>query len=62
MEQNSLDRYLVVNRASGAMVSATAATVRIRHFPPLVADEPAARGGTDRGPTPLEYVLAALCA
>ncbi len=61
MEQDSSE-YTVVNRASGAMVSTSAAEIRIRHFPPLVSDEPTARGGTDRGPSPLEYVLAALCA
>ena len=28
----------------------------------IVSDEPPRRGGEDRGPTPLEYVLVALCA
>ncbi len=32
----------------------------IRSFEPLVVDEPPALGGTDRGPTPVELLLAAL--
>jgi hypothetical protein len=56
------EEYLVVNRASGKMLSHSAAHIAVRHFPPLIADEPPKRGGTDQGPTPLEYVLVALCA
>jgi uncharacterized OsmC-like protein len=44
------------------MISPTAARVYVRDLAPLLADEPPARGGEDRGPSPLEYVLAALCA
>lgn len=54
--------YMVVNRAHGRMLSRASAEVRVREFPPIVSDEPPARGGEDRGPTPLEYVLVALCA
>ena len=53
---------VVVNRARGEMLSHTASAVHVRDFPPLVSDEPPARGGEDRGPTPLELVLVALCA
>lgn len=56
------NEYIVVNRAYGKMISNAAAEIRIRDFPPLVSDEPPARGGENRGPTPLELILAALCA
>ncbi len=58
---SELPEYIVVNRASGRMLSHAAAEVSVRRFT-LVSDEPPARGGEDRGPTPLEYVLVALCA
>ncbi len=32
----------------------------IRDFTPLIMDEPAALGGEDQGPNPLEYLLASL--
>ncbi len=35
--------------------------VYVRDFPPLFMDEPPAMGGGDAGPSPMEYVLAALC-
>lgn len=54
--------YLVINRARGRMRTHSAAEIQIRHFAPLVSDEPQARGGADEGPSPLEYILAALCA
>jgi len=53
---------IVVNSASGKMLSHSAATITVRGFPPIVSDEPPKRGGEDRGPTPLEFVLVALCA
>lgn len=59
---NELPEYVVVNRASGRMLTHCAAEVSVRDFPPLVSDEPPSRGGEDRGPTPLELVLVALCA
>ena len=56
------EEYIVTNRARGEMLSPAATAVHIREFPPLVSDEPPARGGENRGPSPLELVLAALCA
>ena len=53
---------VVTNRARGRMLTHAAAAIEVRHFPPLVSDEPPSRGGEDRGPTPLELVLMALCA
>jgi uncharacterized OsmC-like protein len=54
--------YIVVNRAHGRMLSHSAAEIVVRDHEPIVADEPPARGGENRGPTPLEFVLVALCA
>lgn len=54
--------YIVVNRSQGRMLSHTSAEIVVRDHAPIVADEPPARGGQDRGPTPLEFVLVALCA
>ena len=54
--------YIVVNRARGRMLSHTSAEIVVRDHPPIVADEPPVRGGENRGPTPLEFVLVALCA
>ena len=59
---SELPDYVVVNRASGRMLTRSASEIRVRDFAPIVSDEPPARGGEDRGPTPLEYVLVALCA
>lgn len=56
------NEYIVVNRARGRMLSHSAAEIVVRHFPPVISDEPPLRGGTDQGPSPLEYILVALCA
>jgi len=54
--------YIVTNRAKGRMLTRAAAEIVVREHPPIVADEPPSRGGEDRGPTPLEFILVALCA
>jgi hypothetical protein len=54
--------YIVTNRARGKMLSHAAAAIYVRDFAPVVSDEPPSRGGENRGPSPLEYILAALCA
>lgn len=61
-EDRSAEQYLVTNRARGRMVSHSASEIMVRNFPLLTSDEPPVRGGGDRGPSPLEYVLVALCA
>ena len=53
--------HIVVNRASGRMLTHAGAEIAVRGFT-VVSDEPRSRGGDDRAPTPLEYVLVALCA
>lgn len=52
----------VTNAARGVMIDHASSRVYVRDFPPLVADEKSTAGGQDRGPTPLEYILAGLCA
>lgn len=54
--------HIVVNRARGEMLSATATAIHVRDFQPLVSDEPPTRGGENRGQSPLELLLASLCA
>jgi uncharacterized OsmC-like protein len=54
--------YIVVNRARGKMITHAAAEVYVRDFPPVISDEPPSRGGENRGPSPMEYILVALCA
>lgn len=61
-DQGKTEEYVVINRARGKMISHAAAQVFVRNFPPVISDEPPSRGGEDRGPSPLEYVLIALCA
>jgi uncharacterized OsmC-like protein len=57
-----VEQYVVTNRASGAMLDHTGCAIRVRELPPLVSDEPPSRGGQDRGPSPLELLLASLVA
>lgn len=52
----------VTNKVSGKMRSHTSSEIYIRDFEPLISDEPPKRGGNNTGPTPLEIMLAALCA
>lgn len=54
--------YIVVNRARGEMLTRSASKIHIRDLEPVISDEPPTRGGENRGPSPLEYILAALCA
>jgi len=53
---------VVVNVAGGRMLSPTATELQVRDLAPLISDEPPARGGENRGPSPLELVLCSLCA
>lgn len=54
--------HIVVNRARGKMLTHAAAEIYVRDFPPVISDEPPSRGGENRAPTPLEYILVSLCA
>lgn len=55
-------KHRVTNRAHGKMKDHAAVEVYVRDFPPVISDEPPSRGGHDQGPSPLEYILVALCA
>lgn len=54
--------HIVVNRARGRMLTHSATEIQIRDLLPVIADEPPSRGGDNKGPSPLEYILVALCA
>jgi putative redox protein len=56
------EEYVVTNHAEAEMIDRAACAIRVRGFPPLVSDEPPSRGGQDRGQSPLELLLASLCA
>ena len=62
MRLRDTEEHVVVNHAAGEMAGNMGTALRIRDFPPFVSDEPATRGGDDRGPTPLELLLGSLCA
>lgn len=51
---------LVKVAAKGSWQGGVKTSNEIRHFDPVIMDEPAALGGTDLGPNPMEYVVAAL--
>jgi putative redox protein len=53
---------IVVNRASGRMLDHAACEIQVRDLAAVTSDEPPARGGENRGPSPLELVLCSLCA
>jgi uncharacterized OsmC-like protein len=52
----------VTNKAHGTMRDCAATVVYVRDFEPVISDEPPSRGGNNAGPSPLEYMLVALCA
>jgi uncharacterized OsmC-like protein len=56
------NKYIGVNHAHGKMIGHATTEIYIRHFPALISDEPPSRGGKDMGQSPLEMILAALCA
>ena len=62
MTQSEEGEFVVTNRARGKMIDHAAVEVYVRDFPPVISDEPPSRGGKNRGPSPLEHILIALCA
>lgn len=46
--------------AWGEWTGGVRSEISIRHFEPIVMDEPESLGGGDTGPNPMEYVLGAL--
>ena len=61
-ESKDVPQHVVTNRARGKMLTHAAAEVFVRDFSGVISDEPPSRGGDNRGPSPLEYILIALCA
>jgi hypothetical protein len=57
-----INPYVVTNQARGDMIDHTASQVFVHDFDPVIADESPSRGGHNQGPSPLEYILVALCA
>lgn len=53
---------IVINRAHGTMKTHSATLIHVRDLEPIISDEPPSRGGGNEGPSPLEYILASLCA
>lgn len=51
---------LLEMKTSGKWEAGLKTSVSIRDFSALIVDEPKSLGGTDEGPNPIEYVLAAL--
>lgn len=54
--------FIVINQARGQMLTHSASKIHVRDLAPVISDEPPSRGGENKGPSPLEYILAALCA
>lgn len=51
---------VVTVRCRGEWEEGVRTRLQIRRFAPLRSDEPEQLGGTDQGPNPMEYILAAL--
>jgi uncharacterized OsmC-like protein len=47
-------------RAEATVLRGVRMDVKVRDLPPIVVDEPDTRGGTNEGPSPLEYVTSGL--
>jgi len=62
MPESKKNSYLVINHARGEMIDHAASHLYVRDFAPVISDEPPSRGGQNQGPSPLEYILVALCA
>ena len=61
-ETRTEPQALVTNKAHGKMRDRAATEVYVRDFPAVISDEPPSRDGNNAGPSPLEYMLVALCA
>jgi uncharacterized OsmC-like protein len=55
-------KFVITNRAVGKMIDEAATEVLVRNLQPFISDEKPDGGGKNRGPSPLEMVLGALCA
>ena len=55
-------KLLITNRAVGKMIDHAGTEIHVRDLEPFISDEKPDGGGQNRGPSPLEMVLGALCA
>jgi len=55
-------KLLITNRAVGKMIDHAGTKILVRDLEPFIIDEKPDGGGQNRGPSPLETVLGALCA
>ncbi len=55
-----MSKNKIVAKASGKWEEGVRTSIQIRDFSPIIADEPPALGGTDKGPNPVEFVLSGL--
>lgn len=53
-------RKLGIRRVAGANDAGTRTVIQVRHFDPVVTDEPDTMGGTNTAPSPLEMALVSL--
>ncbi len=54
------EAVIVTTSAEAAWEQGMCTSIKVREFGDIVMDEPPALGGTDRGPNPMEFVMAAL--
>jgi len=63
MEQSEGDaKFLITNRAVGKMIDLAGTEIHVRDLEPFISDEKPDGFAQNRGPSPLEMVLGALCA
>lgn len=55
-----LTKKLGIRNVTGHNAGGTRTEVKVRHFDPVITDEPDTMGGTNTAPSPLETVLVAL--
>jgi uncharacterized OsmC-like protein len=55
-----LTKKLGIRNVTGHNAAGTRTEVKVRHFDPVITDEPDSMGGTNTAPSPLETVLVAL--
>lgn len=60
--QNQPNPELRTSYVHGVMIDHPASQMQIRELPPVVSDEKPSGRGKNREPSPLEYILAGLCA
>jgi uncharacterized OsmC-like protein len=55
-------KLLITNRAVGIMLDHAGTEIHVRDLKPFIIDEKPDGGGQNRGASPLEMILGALCA